>query len=108
MKRFLGTLAVILSFVSLYSTNALAFSVAAKGYSLKAFEAILASDAVMNLIPSGSSITSIEKVEAKTYRFEVKAGECSVTVDLDTTTPRGFIGNGFPHDPKVVDSDGCH
>lgn len=95
--------------ISSFSTNAQAFSVSPQYYSLKAFQLILGSADVTKALPTGKAITSIEQVAgAKEYRFEVKAGDCTVTVDLDTSTPRGFIGNGFPHDPKVVDTENCN
>lgn len=89
------------------ATSTFAFSVSAREYSRHALGLVVNDQAVLNVLPAGESITSIEQVSSRPYRFEVKAGKCTLEVELSTATPQNFIGNGFPHDPKVVDSTGC-
>jgi len=61
-------------------------------------------------IGSGT-ITKIQVLSGKAYRFAVTADEngqeCVITVQFDTSVPRGFIGNGLPHNPQIVSTHGC-
>jgi hypothetical protein len=108
MKKILGALVVLCGVGVFTSNSADAFSVSARTYSGTALKIILASADVINAIPASSSITSVEQVSTLPYEFNVRAGQCTLVVDVSTTTPVGFIGNGFPHDPKVVDATGCN
>ena len=110
MKNWIGTLlsaAVILPF---FGQTANAFSTSSLVYSRQAFHEIISSEDVFSKIPMGNAITEIKDISSQNgYEFEVKAGSCVVTVTLDTSTPKGFIGNGLPHDLKVVDTTpGCN
>ena len=105
MKNYLSGLAI--AALVIVSGSANAFSVAARGYSQKAFQEIIESNDVIGQLPVDKDIASIEQVSSDPYQFEVKSGKCTVTVELSTETPKGFIGSGFPHDPKVVETHGC-
>lgn len=100
-KKMLSIAALVLS------QGAFAFSTSALTYSKTALQLILDNNAIINQIPQGESITAIEQVSRNPYRFDVKAGKCTLTVELSTKTPPFFIGNGLPTNPKVVDASGC-
>lgn len=108
MKLVIRTLLALALVIPFLSKSASAFSVSALTYSSRALQLIVSEDAILNQIPPNESITSIEELSRTPYQFEVKAGPCTLTVELSTKTPTGFIGTGLPHDPTVVNATGCH
>lgn len=111
MKTFTQTLFAIALVTPLIASTALAFSASPREYSRHAFSVIASDLDVMSQIPTDETVTSIKdtSVGKGPYTFEVSAeskkGEhCTLTVELSTTTPKGFIGTGLPHSPKVVNA----
>jgi len=107
MNKMIFGLALAGLSLTTFTPRAEAFSTTARDYSRWGINLILKDKAVLAALPTNESILSIEQVSRTPYQFDVKTDNCTLRVELDTSTPHLFIGNGLPHDPKIVDRSGC-